>query len=182
MLTKVKNLDDPDVASKNSGLEVLYQHAFPIVASFVSKHGGTFEEAKDVFHDAFTIYYEKITASPAVIDGDAYLLGIARHLWYKQHKSHGKYVPLDMYALDNTESEENLQVAESKLLAFIAQAGSKCMEILRSFYYDKLSMAGLSSRFGFGSERSATVQKYKCLEKVRDKIREKNKVYEDFFE
>jgi len=54
--------------------------------------------------------------------------------------------------------------------------------LLRAFYYDKLSMSKIANRFGFSSERSATVQKYKCLEKVRDLVKEKSLSYEDFLE
>jgi len=36
-----------------------YEIAFPKVASFVKKLGGTFEEAKDIFQGALVIYYEK---------------------------------------------------------------------------------------------------------------------------
>jgi predicted DNA-binding protein YlxM (UPF0122 family) len=56
------------------------------------------------------------------------------------------------------------------------------MELLRAFYYDKLSMRKIAGQFDFNSERSATVQKYKCLEKVRDIVKEKSLTYEDFLE
>lgn len=45
-----------------------------------------------------------------------------------------------------------------------------------------MSMEDLAGRFGYSIVRSATVQKYKCLKKVRDSIKEKSMSYEDFFE
>ena len=36
----------------------LYEQIFPRVARFVQSHGGTLEEAMDVFHDAMVIYLE----------------------------------------------------------------------------------------------------------------------------
>jgi hypothetical protein len=56
------------------------------------------------------------------------------------------------------------------------------MELLQAFYYDKLPMNTIAGLFGFGGERSATVQKYKCLEKVRDIVKDKSLTYEDFLE
>jgi predicted DNA-binding protein YlxM (UPF0122 family) len=45
------------------------------------------------------------------------------------------------------------------------------MELLKAFYYDHCSMQEVADRFGFNGRRSATVQKYKCLEKVREEIK-----------
>jgi predicted DNA-binding protein YlxM (UPF0122 family) len=73
-------------------------------------------------------------------------------------------------------------VNTNRLLKFIEQSGRKCMELLHTFYYEKVSMKEIAGRFGFVTERSATVQKFKCLEKVRDKIKEKSIAYEDFIE
>ncbi len=56
------------------------------------------------------------------------------------------------------------------------------MELLKSFYYDQLPLADAATLFGFSGVRSATVQKYKCLEKVRESIKEKSLIYEDFLD
>jgi hypothetical protein len=58
--------------------------------------------------------------------------------------------------------------------------GRRCMDLLHAFYYSKLPVKQLSLRLGYGSERSATVQKYKCMEKVRDTIKKQSLGYEDF--
>jgi len=56
------------------------------------------------------------------------------------------------------------------------------MDLLRSFYYDKMPLTTIASTYGYSGVRSATVQKYKCLEKVRETIKEKALAYEDFME
>jgi len=60
--------------------------------------------------------------------------------------------------------------------------GRKCLELLRAVYYDKLDLPAVAAVFGYQTVRSATVQKYKCLEKVRDKVKEKSISYEDLLE
>ncbi|HTF06071.1 MAG TPA: hypothetical protein VK826_18705, partial [Bacteroidia bacterium] len=61
----------------------LYERAFPAVALFVRKMNGSFEEAKDIFHDALVIFYEKQQEKTFVLrtSPEAYLMGIAKHLW-----------------------------------------------------------------------------------------------------
>jgi hypothetical protein len=63
---------------------------------------------------------------------------------------------------------------------FLETTGKKCMELLRSFYYDNVPLADAAKLFGFSGVRSATVQKYKCLEKIRETIKQRSLTYEDF--
>ena len=56
------------------------------------------------------------------------------------------------------------------------------MKLLKGFYYDQLPLTDIATAFGFSGVRSATVQKYKCLEKVRETIKQKALQYEDFME
>ena len=168
------------VAERKAIFMHLYQQAFPLVAKFVRDRGGSFEEAKDVFQDALVIYYEKLTTSDVVLQYSerSYIFGIAKHLWAKKNKQH-HHIALDD-SLAGMAMEETGTSAPEKLLDLLHHSGQRCMELLRAFYYDKLSMSKIANRFGFSSERSATVQKYKCLEKVRDLVKEISLTYEDF--
>jgi DNA-directed RNA polymerase specialized sigma24 family protein len=171
-----------DIAAERKVLFMhLYQQAFPLVAKFVRDRGGSFEEAKDVFQDALVIYYEKLATSDLELQYSerSYIFGIAKHLWAKKNKQHNQHIALDD-SLAGMAVEEPGTSAPEKLLDLLHHSGRRCMELLRSFYYDKLSMSKIANRFGFSSERSATVQKYKCLEKVRDLVKEKSLTYEDF--
>ena len=69
----------------------------PVVARYVSKMGGSFDEAKDIFQDALVIYYEKAVESTFELKTTekAYLLGIAKHLWLKKHRDNIKHVPIE---------------------------------------------------------------------------------------
>ncbi|MES2276828.1 MAG: sigma-70 family RNA polymerase sigma factor [Bacteroidota bacterium] len=162
----------------------LYQTVFPAVARYVSRRGGSFDEAKDVFQDAVVIYYERsISAGDAPRDEKAYLTGIAKHLWLKSYEANNRYIPLDeagnAAAISITDEQQPLS---NKILHYLESTGQKCMDLLRSFYYDKLSMSEIAQSFGFSGERSATVQKFKCLEKVRETVKSKSLTYEDFVE
>ena len=157
----------------------LYKSAFPVVARYVSKMGGTLDAAKDIFQDALVIYYEKSVECSFELKANekAYLLGIAKHLWLKQHRDNSKLTAVDGIDIEN---EETTQASDKKILSFLQTAGKKCMDLLRSFYYDGLQLADAAELFGFSGVRSATVQKYKCLEKIRETVKQKALTYEDF--
>ncbi|HTE02339.1 MAG TPA: sigma-70 family RNA polymerase sigma factor [Mucilaginibacter sp.] len=158
----------------------LYQKAFPAVAKYVSRMGGSFDEAKDVFQDALIVYYEKAVAGKFTMDNDtAYLVGISKNLWLKRYREGSQNIPLDHIDLRIDEEETP---SENRLMHYLEKTGQKCMELLRGFYYDELPLNDIATLFGFSGVRSATVQKYKCLEKVRETIKQKALTYDDFME
>lgn len=161
----------------------LYTLSFPDVASYIRKRGGSLEDARDVFQDALIIYYEKVVGEDFSLQKNekAYLLGTTRYLWFKKYKADQRYQSFPEQEQTELLAEEEASApAALALLPFLEKAGRKCMEVLRAFYYDQLSARELASTFGFSGSRSATVQKYKCLEKVRDQVKEKSLQYEDF--
>lgn len=174
---------DEPAAQREKLLTELYKSAFPTVAQYVSKMGGSFDDAKDVFQDALVIYYEKSVAGELSLNSSekAYLLGIAKHLWFKQFRDDSNNLPLDSCKFDIID-EVDEQPSASKLMHYLETAGKKCMELLSAFYYHKLPMKELAGLFGYTSERSATAQKYKCIEKVRETVKEQSLAYEDFIE
>lgn len=159
----------------------LYKSAFPAVAKYVSRLGGSFDEAKDVFQDALVVYYEKTTGQPLALNNDtAYLVGVAKNLWLKRYRQSAQNLPLTDLDMPFDEQEES--PSNNRLMHFLNKAGRKCMELLKSFYYDQQPLNEIAEEFGYSGVRSATVQKYKCLEKVRETIKEKALAYDDFME
>lgn len=160
----------------------LYETAFPAVAKFVSKMNGSFDDAKDVFQDALVIYFEKTQQDNFLIttSAEAYILGIAKHLWARKFNRDRKQVSLERVSPEIIPQEETASINDQKLLQLIESTGKKCLDLLRAFYYEKLSLRNIAQNFKFSSERSATVQKFKCVEKMRNTIQTKSISHEDF--
>ena len=159
-----------------------YEKAFPMVARFVSKMKGSLDDAKDIFHDAMVIYYEKKREGHLQIDvpEEAYITGIAKHLWVRKFKKDCRHVAFDEMENDIAIPPDFYPSAEdNRLLSILSLTGQRCMDILKSFYYDKISIRDITRKFGYSNEHTASVQKYKCLDKVRDHIRNKSIAYED---
>ncbi|GAA4325778.1 hypothetical protein GCM10023149_28320 [Mucilaginibacter gynuensis] len=158
----------------------LYKKAFSPVARYVARMGGSLEEAQDIFQDTLVIYYEKIASTQAnVLNEKAYLLGIAKRLWLQHYKTGSKNQPLNGF---DTEAITNEQPATGKIMRYLETAGKKCMELLKACYYDHLPVGDVATIFGYSGTHSATVAKYKCLEKVRETVKQKSLTYADFIE
>lgn len=163
----------------------LYEKAFPVVAGFVGSMGGTFEDARDIFHDSLIVYYEKQRQENFAIESsdEFYILGIAKHLWIRKFKEYRRNVAMSNIEESIVIPADFTPVPDNpRLLDFLMRAGQKCMDLLTAFYYDKIPLQEIAQAFGYSGVRSATVQKHKCLEKVKQTIRKKSIRYEDFME
>jgi hypothetical protein len=175
----------------------LYRQCFPKVAYMVKALGGNQLEAEDIFQESLVILYEKVMQEDLQLrtNPQAYLLGIAKHLWVRTQKANAHLITFQlerqiMRHLLRLSSIYNygrwfyrllfmrhlLRLSSIRLLSV---AGKKCMDLLQAFYYQHLSANQLASDFGFSSARSATAQKYKCLEKIREQVKQKQLRYEE---
>jgi DNA-directed RNA polymerase specialized sigma24 family protein len=159
----------------------LYKKAFPIVAQYIARMGGSLEEAQDVFQDTLVIYYEKVASEKAeiIVNENAYLFGIAKRLWLRRYNDGNKNQLLNDFDIEDVPDEI---IATGKILYYLETAGKKCMELLKACYYDHLSVDNVATLFGYSTTHSATVAKYKCLEKVRETVKQNSLNYADFIE
>jgi RNA polymerase sigma factor (sigma-70 family) len=179
------DLKDPQQREQN--FEHLYEEVFPLVAEIVSRQGGSFDDAKDIFQDALIIFYEKNVNGKlnVKLSHEAYIVGIAKHLWIKKFKSKHLLSSLDALEKEISLPQDYFEIQTmktSRLLHLLEVTGKKCIELLRSIYYDKLSMNEVSQVHGFSTPHSASVQKYKCIEKIKVIIKQKSLNYEYFME
>ncbi|HXS36294.1 MAG TPA: sigma-70 family RNA polymerase sigma factor [Flavipsychrobacter sp.] len=161
-------------STNDQWLKELYKDTFPQVARIIHRLGGDLDTAKDLFHDAVIIYLEKAAANNLHIQtsAQAYLIGITKILWMKKYKNdnHISFGIDDNFDIPEDFYEPHEKNTES-LLSYLKTAGQRCMQLLQAFYYNQLSMQQIAQKFNYKTTRSATVQKYKCLEKVREQIK-----------
>ena len=172
-----------DIAQVDRKLRLtrLYEDAFPFVAKFVAKRNGSFEDARDIFHDSMVIFYEKIASGelPQGVADEKYVVGIAKHLWLRKFNEDHRKSGLDELERTISVPDDNFDLRNNRLLSVLQLTGRKCLELLRAFYYDNMTIREISSAFGFSNEHSASTQKYKCIEKMRATIEKKSLKYED---
>src|ERR1700760_3661769 len=107
-MTAISNLDQLS-AKREELFTMLYKKAFPAITKYISRMGGSFDEAKDVFQDALVIYYEKTVTAKLNLDisDTAYLIGIAKHLWIRRYKEGSKHISLDGIDITADDGAEN---------------------------------------------------------------------------
>lgn len=164
------------LADRTQALTGLYQRSFPPVRRYLSRRGGSAQDAQDVFQDALVLLYEQATSGTLVLTASVstYLLNISRNLWRQELRRRAR-LPRAGFTdeLAASLAEEAAASAEPAfaVLDYVEQLGEKCKSLLLSFYYFQQPLTQIAERHGYASVRSATVQKFKCLERLRQAVR-----------
>ena len=159
-------------------LTQLYQRTFPVVRRHVVRHGGSAQDAQDVFQDALVVLYEKAVAGTLELTASAgtYVVAVARHQWQRELTRRQRSSPARLH-------DDHLQLPDSAappgpeaapavaVLDYVAQLSEKCRAILLAFYYFQQPLEQIARTHHYRTVRSATVQKFKCLERLRAAVR-----------
>ncbi|NML65648.1 sigma-70 family RNA polymerase sigma factor [Hymenobacter sp. RP-2-7] len=161
------------LTQRTATLSQLYRRTFPVVRQYVQQQGGTDQDAQDVFQDALVVFYEKMVAGTLTLTAEpgTYLAGVSRHLWQRERARRTRHPHLDLAEAPLETLAETDEPPLPAVRGYLAQLSEKCRGILLSFYYFGQPLTQVAATYGFNSVRSATVQKFKCLEHLRNAVR-----------
>ena len=155
-------------------LERIYAKTYPMVRHYVKENCGTDEDAKDIFQEALITYYEKVVNNQLTLTSSlsTYLMGICKNLWRQELVKRSRKTELSDAPVDEVGEEVMVddQQPAVTVIAFVEQLGETCRSLLVSFYYFGQRLEQIAEQHGYRSVRSATVQKFKCLERLRKAV------------
>lgn len=162
------------ITDREKALTRLYAQTYPMVLHYVKQHNGTPEDAQDLLQEAIILFYEKVLQEQLVLTASAttYLMAVCKNRWRQElEKRQRKVKILPSEIIQNwdeptiTSEQPNLDLGQ-----FVAKLGKKCQEILISFYYLGQAMPRIASQHEYRNVHTATVQKFKCLERLRQSV------------
>jgi RNA polymerase sigma factor (sigma-70 family) len=155
-------------------LEAIYAQTYPMVLHYVKQNGGTADDAKDLVQEGVILFYEKavagqltLTASPST-----YLIAVCKNLWRRELEKRSRQpgLPPDLTGTVQEEELTEPEAAANSLVYYVEQLGERCQAILVAFYYLGRRMDQIAEEHQYRNVRSATVQKFKCLERLRKSL------------
>lgn len=162
----------------------LYQKMKPVVKSYIKKQGGDDDDTKDIFQDVIVFFSRQVCAmkfeAKSQKEMEGYFIKVAHYKWLKKIESDKRRGNRENdFLLDNdTVSETQLppnQIATDELSQefsrAIEQLGVRCKCILMAYYVDNLSIKEISEMHDFGNPESVKVQKFRCLQKLKEKMK-----------
>lgn len=167
-------------SNNNQHLQQLYISNFPATEKYVLQNGGTAEQAKDIFQEAFISVWKNIQLDKFVPQRehslDAYIFQVSKYKWLSHLRTvaHKSTVPIledfDYDITDQNPASENNSI--TCVAEYFKQLGDNCKEVLNRFYYGKESMKAIAALFGW-TEATAKNNKYRCIEKLRSLLKNK---------
>jgi RNA polymerase sigma factor (sigma-70 family) len=152
---------------------------FPVINKLVLKNSGTRQDAEDLYQEALIVLMRRSREEGFVLTSslNTYLYSVCRFLWNDQLKARKRKVETDFAKYEDLLKEEELeafmQEEGSVKLAerAVSQLGEKCRQLLRLFYFDKMSLQEIATRLKFATAQVAKNQKYRCIEKAKENLK-----------
>jgi len=178
----VKQIKNDELKGSEEALRQIYNESFFVIEQMILNNNGTVEDAKDVYHDAFVVFYNNAKKPNFILNSkiSTYLYAVCRNIWFAKLREAKKYVNVDNSFIHNLDQkieipDKKQYTEKAELLAdLLEKSGQKCLELLKMFYFEKLKMKEISEAFGYSSEQVAKNQKVRCLKKLRNILHKKN--------
>lgn len=170
----LQQLADGDSAAINS----IYKRHYKSIVGWILKNGGDEQDAADICQEAVVILYEKSKNEDfrLTCKVNTYLYAVTKNLWYKRSQQErpiysGSDDELEETIVSNYEEDINAhkerELYYDQLDQALEQLGQPCSSLIRSFYYDNMSMQDIAAKFGYTNADNAKTQKYKCLSRLK---------------
>ena len=171
---------DAFLFNKEVLLKDFYIAEYPKTKYYILKNGGTLDNAKDVFQDAFFACWKKLNTGQSSpknkAEIEAYLFATAKNKWIDQIRVSGrkKTISIDekahQLAADEstpiTEAHEKEKQLTITLAAF-ENLGQACKDLLTWFYFHKMSLKAIAESLDM-EEASAKNKKYRCIQRLKE--------------
>ncbi len=162
-------------------LKAFYLSNFNSVRSYVLANSGSEEEAKDIYQDAFIIAWRKVQNKSFTEAYEnalpAFIFKIAKYKWLDELRRK-KVRPIEAIVSENFTSEnaDEFEADENdKWIAIIVEKlkllDERCKKLLTQFYYERKKIKDLAIE-NHWTDATAKNNKYRCLEKLRNIIKE----------
>lgn len=162
------------IQEREKTLEKMYARTYPMVVHYVKQNAGTAEDGKDLLQEAVILFYEKAVNSQLTLTASAstFLMAICKNLWRRELEKRSRQTGFSPNLSEQVQEEGPFEPepTANPLIYYVEQLGDKCKSILVAFYYLGQRMEQIAEQHKYRNVRSATVQKFKCLERLRKSL------------
>ena len=172
LIEGIKNRD-------NMVLRFINDEYYPSIKYLIFSNHGNDEEARDIFHDAVIIVFDKVRNGELTLNCSlkTYIYAICKNLWLKRLKirkrrQFQRIENPDSIAEEAFEIKEKYDIEEIKRLLYqrhFVKLNEMCQEIL-GMVLDKKSFREIAKTMKFRNEQYARKKKYRCLQILIDSI------------
>lgn len=159
-------------------LDKVYKDNYRTIESMILKNSGSVDEAKDIFQDTMMVFYRNVSKEGFQLTASisTYLYSISHRLWMKRLRETSKLSFSEedgvVEAFDFELIYQSADATLNQVVKLLEKNGKNCLEILKKMYFNNLSFEAIASDLGYASGQVVREQKYRCIKRVREDIKE----------
>ncbi|MBC7829776.1 MAG: sigma-70 family RNA polymerase sigma factor [Chitinophagaceae bacterium] len=157
----------------NGAILYIYQQYSDSVSSFIKNHGGSVQDAEDVFQETVVAFLNIIKNGKYRKESSVktFLVSVAKNIWYneiKKRESSYNREKIFETSRDLKEADVSHYISDREMKQqfrdLLNQLDESCRKILLLFYYENLSMKEMVDYLPYENEQVVRNKKYKCLQ------------------
>jgi RNA polymerase sigma factor (sigma-70 family) len=160
----------------------VYQSCYRSASSAVFNHGGSDEDAEDIFQEALFVFVKQLRTPGFDIKVQlcTYLYAVVRNLWLKKLRDHSREIPVAEETIQTLKDQnpednaidilENLRESELKfaqVLRALEQIGEECKKVILFSYYEQRPDAEIAQILNYAYD-FVRLKRYRCMNRLRD--------------
>lgn len=171
---------------QKKAIEAIYDYCAPRLRSMMISKQEQPLEVHDILQDAVAVVYQNVKSG--VFEGRSslttYTLSICKNMWLYKLREEKKRAKVDLAQSAEIPVETNEPaILKLKLLKSVFGTLSlSCQEILKDFYYQKLSMTEIASKYKLENPQIAKNKKWRCMKRLMEIVKGQKLRKEDFFD
>jgi len=170
----VEQLSSSRQSDKDKAMVYIYKRIYTQVSSWMLNNKANVADVEDILQDSLIVLYNKVRKDDInkVVNIEAYIFKVCKNLWLRRLQRSGKEINISELSTDIPESAKGLTTLEDDeqrkaLFQLLSKLGQTCQEILKYFYYERISMKEIAIKMGYSGEQVAKNKKSNCLKEVR---------------
>ena len=156
-------------------LKQLYRK-WPDIRRYLKTLGCDSLSGEDIFQEALLIYVRKRESSDfeLTVEPFFYVRNTCKLLWYNQARREQKQIstelPENIEATEDAWFEKELKIREVE--STLEKLGAQCEELLQLCDGVGWNMVDIAKKIGLRNDKVAKAQKYRCLQKAKELMKE----------
>lgn len=157
-------------------LNYVYKELLPYVDAFVVHHGGSSDNARDIFQEGMIIIYRKIESGNFTLQCkfSTYLYAVCKRLWIQERKKYlhrlEKVKEINVVAESPAVYETEPDAAQELFQKHFSKLSPECQQILR-MYFNGVPLEEIRKALEINTVHHASDKKYRCKKNLIDRIR-----------
>lgn len=165
----------------NSAILYIYQQFSDSVSSFIISHGGSVQDAEDVFQETVVSFLSIIKNGKYRKESSikTFLVSVAKNIWYneiKKRESSQKREKLFEISRDPKELDISHYISDREMRQqfrdLLNKLDESCRKVLLLFYYENMSMKEIVDHLPYENEQVVRNKKYKCLQHLTGLVKQ----------